>query len=99
MKILISPGYGAGWSTWNTPEMAFNKNLIDLFESGCTREEMHDACLKLGYEADMGGPFLGGFGQLEVRHIPKGKLFKIREYDGSEYVEIFDPNEWYVAAD
>ena len=40
MKVLISPGYGAGWSTWGDPGMATDKRLIELFECGCTEEEI-----------------------------------------------------------
>ena len=46
MKLLISPGYGAGWSTWNLPAMATDKDLIELFEKGCTCEEMEKLCIE-----------------------------------------------------
>ena len=44
MKVLISRGYGAGWSTWNQSEMAIDKDLIALFERGCSDLEMEEAC-------------------------------------------------------
>lgn len=34
---------------------------------------------------------------LAVVEIPKGALFQVREYDGSEYVEIFDAKHWRKA--
>jgi len=38
MKILVSPGYGAGWSTWNSGEVArfmlTYKPIIDFIEAG-----------------------------------------------------------------
>lgn len=35
-KILISPGYGAGWSTWNSqaPQLAEDAELVRLVEAG-----------------------------------------------------------------
>lgn len=98
MKILISPGYGAGWSTWNQPELATDKRLIELFEKGCTRNEMIDACVDYGHTNVYGDPpYDGGFAQLKIVEVPKGSLFKIREYDGHEYVEVFDESKWIRA--
>ena len=95
MKILISPGYGAGWSTWNNPGLATDKRLVELFEKGCTQNEMIDACVEYGYTNVYGDPpYDGGFADLKIVEVPKGSLFKIREYDGHEYVEIFDESEW-----
>ena len=63
MKVLISPGYGAEWSTWNHPKMATDKDLIELFEKeSCTSKEMKDLCIKKGYRKD---PYMGGFRTLK----------------------------------
>lgn len=95
MKVLISPGYGAGWSTWNCKEMAIDEDLITAFENGCTGKEMEELCIKKGYR----DPYVRGFGDLVVEEVPVGSLFKIVEYDGSESIEIFDPNDgsWILA--
>ena len=98
MKILISPGFGAGWSTWEHPNMAFDRVLIEAFERGITLGEMEQLCIERGYTSPYGDPpYMGGFKQLEVREIPSGTLFKIREYDGSEFVEVFDEDDWYIS--
>lgn len=31
--ILVSPGYGAGWSTWNTKELAYDKRVVEFWLS------------------------------------------------------------------
>ncbi len=93
MKVLISPGYGAGWSTWNKPEMAFDRRLIQAVERGITEDDMKKLCESLGYE----NPYMGGFAALEVVDVPSGFIFKIEEYDGSEYIEYFNENEWYMS--
>ena len=92
MKVLISPGYGAGWSTWNNLEMAVDERLIEAFENGISKEGMKQLCEELGYES-----YMGGFEQLKVVEVSKGNLFQIREYDGSEYIEIFDDSNWLRA--
>ena len=98
MKVLISRGYGAGWSTWNDPRMAFDERLIRAFECGITQEDMKELCVECGY-VDVNGdpPYMGGFKQLEVVDIPSGVLFQIMEYDGSEYIEYFEESDWYLA--
>jgi hypothetical protein len=40
---------------------------------------------------------MGGFKQLEVVDVPDGVLFQIMEYDGSEYIEYFEEDDWYLA--
>ena len=98
MKVLVSRGYGAGWSTWNDPRMAFDERLIRAFECGITQEDMQELCVECGY-MDVNGdpPQMGGFKQLEVVDIPSGELFQIMEYDGSEYIEYFEDSDWYLA--
>ena len=98
MKVLISRGFGAGWSSWNDPRMAFDERLIRAFECGISEEDMKELCVECGY-VDVNGdpPYMGGFKQLEVVDIPSGELFQIMEYDGSEYIEYFDESDWYLA--
>lgn len=97
MKVLISPGFGAGWSTWNHPLMAFDKDVIELFERGGSEDEIRRLCADKGYGGDDRYIYMGGFDELQVVEVPSGNLFKIEEYDGSEYIEIFDADEWYPA--
>ena len=97
MKVLISPGYGAGWSTWNDPMMALDERLIRAFECGITQEDMYNLCIECGYIDEYGGPYMGGFETLKVVEVPSGTWFKIKEYDGSETLEIFDPDNYYYA--
>ena len=98
MKVLVSRGYGAGWSTWNDSRMAFDERLIRAFECGITQEDMQELCVECGYvDVNGGPPYMGGFKQLEVVDIPSGELFQIVEYDGSEYIEYFEESDWYLA--
>ena len=95
MKVLISPGFGAGWSTWNDTQLAIDSRIIEAFEKGMSEEEMQDYCVSLGYES----PYMGGYENIEIQEVPSGALFQIREYDGHEYIEVFNPQEWITATD
>lgn len=97
MKVLISPGYGAGWSTWNNPKLATDPRIIKAFEDGITEEEMQELCIKLRITDGYGTVYMGGFADLKVVEVPKGCLFQIHEYDGYESVEIFDEAGWMRA--
>ena len=80
MKVLISRGYGAGWSTWNDLRMAFDERLIRAFECGISEEDMKELCVAYGYTDIYGGPpYMGGFKQLEVVDISSGVLFQIMD--------------------
>lgn len=93
MKVLISPGYGAGWSTWEGKGLATDIRIIDAFERGISEEEMHELCAELGY----GDIYMGGFKNLIVEEIPAGTIFRIAEYDGYESIEEFDKSYWIHA--
>ena len=97
MKVLISPGYGAGWSTWECPEMAFDERLIRAFERGISKEDMQALCVECGYTSFGHPPYMGGFKNLMVVEVPSGTMFRIHEYDGYESVEMLDMDDWYVA--
>lgn len=93
MKVLISAGYGSGWSTWNYIELAFDPDIISAFENGATEEEMEALIISLGYES----PYMGGYKQCKVEEVPAGTLFKIKEFDGAEYIEKASDQEWLIA--
>lgn len=98
MKVLISKGYGTGWSTWNRKEMAFDPDLIELFEKGCSIDDMYKACIDKGYTDVYGaGPYMAGFKGLKVIDVPANRYFRIKEYDGNEYIEFFDMSEWTLS--
>lgn len=82
MKVLISPGFGAGWSTWNYIDLAVDPDIIKAFEMGLSEESMCSYIQSLGYEK----PYMGGYVACEIVEIPEGTRFKIIEYDGSEYI-------------
>lgn len=93
MKVLISPGYGYGWSTWNYIDLAFDPDIIQAFEAGLNKEEMCKFIVSLGY----GKPCMDGYDQCEIVDIPRGTRFRIKQDDGFEDIEIYNEDDWMVA--
>jgi hypothetical protein len=83
LGVLVSYGFGAGWSTWNDKELAYDKRIIEKWLEDVTSDEMCDYVESLGYKR----PYMGGYRDLRLEFIPKGTMFCIHEYDGAESVE------------
>lgn len=87
--ILVSPGFGAGWSTWNDehPELLFSPKVIEMVESGRAKEIDGEWCLE---NLGIAHVYCGGASDLVVKWIPAGTPFYIHEYDGSESIKTSD---------
>jgi len=96
--VLISYGYGAGWSTWNSKEWAYDKRIIEKFLELCGQYKdidnmSYDELEKLekDMEVFMKGigykGYCGGIRGLTLEMIPIGTPIKINEYDGAESIE------------
>lgn len=96
VAVLVSPGFGAGWSTWNPeyPHIIYDHFIADLLV-----HEVPDWMAKaLAYcELKYPDAYLGGLEDLQVQWIPVGTLFRVNEYDGSETIEIRDQMTWHTA--
>ena len=85
MAILVSPGFGAGWSTWNQPEIAIDRRIVEKFiNEHPSADEMEDFIGSLGYKR----PYMGGYEEIEVMWVPKGERYLVTEYDGHEELLI-----------
>jgi hypothetical protein len=93
VAVLYSPGFGAGWSTWNqeVPEIIFDPAIVKLVEKNQWEELATYVSLKYP------GLYTGGMKDLTVVWIPEGSLFKINEYDGSETIELKENDDWIIA--
>ena len=88
--VLVSRGYGAGWSTWSTaPEfMAMDKTLVQMKLDNATEEEVQEYLS--AYKHDVAGGYTGGWNDCVVVWLDKGQSFRIDEYDGSETITTVD---------
>jgi len=93
VAVLYSPGYGAGWYTWNNshPECLFHPEIVALVEKGQTPDDR--LCKTLFGD----GFYCGGASDLKIKWLPVGTKFKINEYDGSESVQTIDTTDWETA--
>lgn len=94
--ILVSPRYGAGWSTWNTTksgeQLLFDPVVVEMVENKKAGEAILEYC-----ENKYPNDYLGGVDGLEVVWIPQGTRFRITECDGAEELETIESIEWEVA--
>lgn len=93
VAVLYSPGYGAGWFTWNTghPEILFDPGIVDLLEYEKWDELRAYVILKYP------GIYAGGLEDLQIEWMPVGTQFQVNEYDGSESIERRDSVDWITA--
>ena len=98
IAVIISPTFGGGWSTWNSVKnediMLFHPLLVELIESDQVNSRTVEAVFaRLGAEM----PSYSFRDRLAIDWIPKGALFQVREYDGSESTVVFDESQWMKA--
>ena len=94
VAVLYSPGFGAGWYTWNTghPQCLYDPEVVAWLEEDLPEEEFPNLEAKYGeYFYD------GGWRDLVIAWLPVGTRFWITEYDGSENLVLESEHEWQVA--
>ena len=87
VAILVSPGFGAGWYTWNTshPECVFDPDIVKIVLK--ESEGGYGKIAELAeekWDKDNDSFYPGGADDLIVVWLDKGTKFRIEEYDGSE---------------
>ena len=81
--VLLSPGFGAGWSTWNQGidfDWVFDKGLVELALRKANKEDVLEYLKEKGIDR----PYLCGWDDIIIIFLGKGTMFTIKEYDGSE---------------
>lgn len=94
VAVLYSPGYGAGWTTWEYNSklhevMLFHPLIVEKVESGKERDIDGDWLVE-NFGKDFKGIYCGGANQLEIKWLPEGTAFMIDEYDGFETIITTD---------
>ena len=93
VAVLVSPGFGAGWYTWNTDHegLLFDSEIVqavldgDREKAARIAEEKYEDC------------YTGGFLDLCVQWVNVGSQFEINQYDGSETLHIIGSREYHQA--
>lgn len=89
VAVAYSPGYGAGWSTWNgvnPMDARFNQLFLD---------GKYDEAAKLCDELELG--YGNGAFDVVIEWVPQFTKFVIDEYDGSEYIRFIHEINWLEA--
>lgn len=93
VAVLVSYGFGAGWSTWGAEKDGlFTPEVVLALING---EDLTKEFLDSVYGKD--AFYYGGADELVVEWIKEGTLFRVTEYDGNESLEIRDDLDWNVA--
>lgn len=92
VAVLVSPGHGAGWSTWGSDDMAFDPGLVALVLANAPRVELESYA-----RSRWPGAYTGGLAGLCVRWVPTGTVFCIEVVDGSEAIREFGHYKWLTA--
>jgi len=99
-KVLISPGYGAGWSTWCSGSKEFTEfllkdaTLVEMAENGASEDDV-EAYIKSKFPDEY--CYTGGWDQIKVIDISEGTMFRVKEYDGHESIEFCKSVNWSIA--
>ena len=93
VAVLYSPGFGAGWSTWNreVPDLMFDPAIVEFVENEQWAELNTYVTLKYP------GIYTGGMKDLVIAWLPLGTEFRIGEYDGAENIEVKEETDWIKA--
>lgn len=94
VAVLVSPGYGAGWSTWNSEHrevLCMDAEIVQAVIDGDLDRAIAVA------EQKCPGIYTGGGRGLSVEWVPKGEAFEITEYDGYESLTVIGEQTYMVA--
>lgn len=92
VAVLVSAGYGAGWSTRGSDDMLFDPVIAQALLDNLPEKEILTLA-KSRYPDEC----ILGLDGLYVRWVPVGKRFRVEEYDGSESLRLEDDYDWMVA--
>lgn len=104
-KVLYSPGFGAGWTTWNDDNladfMATYQPIIEFIEGGGKfgRDEDHALLRQMRSDAEQGGLIekdghICVLGAQDLRVAEVSGRYRISEYDGSESIREESDEVW-----
>lgn len=94
VAVVVSPGYGAGWSTWSFDASPFDPTVVAWIEAGKPYPAPYEYTADEDEEHDI---YTGGLRQAVIEWLPVGTRFRIDEYDGHESIHIYRLDEGYVA--
>ena len=90
VAVVVSPGFGAGWSTWVSSDMAeralFSPEVVAWVEGGKAGD--------IQLPDDLAGAYDGGLQDAVIQWIDAGTAFYVEDYDGHETLRMFGFDGW-----
>lgn len=95
VAVLISTGYGEGWSSCND----FSQRDTLCMDARIVKPALDGDIARAVEIAEELCPdlYTGGADTLEVVWVKEGSRFEIREYDGHEYIHVIGDHSYMVA--
>jgi hypothetical protein len=95
VAVLFSPGFGAGYTTWNSEHelSPFQPQVVMCVLAGkldLITEENLRVWMEIPVDNDDFHVYLGGVRDLTIEWVPAGSIFEIDEYDGFEGIRFFN---------
>lgn len=93
--VAISPGYGAGWSTWNdiSPlNPLANLILLTMINKG-DADEFRTLYERVNGDGSAEELYLS-LDDVVIEWVPVDKQFRVTEYDGYESIEYRNTQPW-----
>jgi hypothetical protein len=95
VAVLVSPGYGAGWSTWADYEdmeaLCMDADLVQ-----CVLDKDIQKLVRVA-EEKYPNNYNGGAVNLIIEWVDKGEAFEITEYDGHESLVVVSKRSYMTA--
>ncbi len=101
VAVAYSPGFGAGWSTWESNNdlkdtMVFHPDIIKMILDG-KQSQINEDWLVEHFGSEYERVYTGGAYNLKIEWVKIGTSFRIDEYDGSEHVIELQSDKIYTA--
>lgn len=102
--VLVSTGYGVAWSHDYGKELAYDRRVIEwylahdspdfwtrIYHNGSPEWiEAHNFFNDLGYDYI----YFGGLHTGMLHWVPVNVFWRMNEYDGAEFIEYLNLNDW-----
>lgn len=88
VAVLVSPGWGAGFYTWNNiPNLCFCPYIVNHILNG-TESQIQESEIKKIYGLTENDYLsTSGLEDVEIVWVEQGTSFTINEYDGNESIQ------------
>ena len=97
VAVIVMSGYGSGFSSNNPGNPWFIYGNPEFVQMVLDEVDNDTICNYVSRMFPRSYMYMAPRQALYIEWVPVGSMFKIREYDGSEAVEILDASEWFTA--